>query len=82
MKEQNAQHTNELKKLSGVHEASVMSTSEEHQKTLKKLRDQISALENTALTSGKGDKEKDKTIAVSCIFQMPRLLIVSFSISV
>lgn len=35
-----------------------------HKKELKKLQDQVSALESTAKVSGKGDKDKDKIIAV------------------
>ena len=37
-----------------------------HKKELKKIQDQVNALENTAKVSGKGDKAKDKIIAV-CI---------------
>ena len=44
-------------KLSGI--------ADEHKKELKKMQDQITALENTAKVSGKGDKDKDKLIAVS-----------------
>ena len=35
-----------------------------HKKELKKLQDQVIALESTSKVSGKGDKEKDKIIAV------------------
>ena len=37
---------------------------ESHQKEVKKLKDQMIALENTSKISGKGDKEKDKLISL------------------
>lgn len=36
-----------------------------HKKELKKLQDQLTAIENASKASGKGDKEKDKLIGVS-----------------
>lgn len=45
--------------------AEAEATAATHKKELKKLQDQVTALENTSKTSGKGDKEKDKLIGVS-----------------
>lgn len=37
---------------------------ETHQKEIKRLKDQLTAAENTSKSSGKSDKEKDKLIGV------------------
>jgi len=63
LKDKNGKSDSELKKAKEEQEKEKKELANNHAKEMKKLKDQLTALENTSKTSGKGDKEKDEVIA-------------------